>query len=118
MPSTRTLDKSIQRRGVIVNAKHADVGRAPGKVIDESDVLTPDVGQTIRAGAISYRYAIWQTLTSDTFILHTIAGVRLEFEGAPRQTGSPRQLNLSDYEFYNIDRQVNDDVQQPTRVAY
>ena len=43
---------------------------------------------------------------SDTFILQTIAGVRLEFEEMPIQTDSPRPLTFSDYEFHIIDQQI------------
>ena len=43
---------------------------------------------------------------SDTFILQTIAGVRLEFEEMPIQTDSPQPLKFSDYEFHIIDQQI------------
>ena len=74
-------------------------------------MLTPDVDQTFRAGAIRDKYAIWQTLTSDTFILQTIAVVRLEFEETPSQTDRPRPLKFSDYEFDIIDQQIKEFLQ-------
>ena len=74
-------------------------------------MLTPDVDQTFRAGRIRDNFAIWQTLTSDKFILQTIAGVRLEFEETPRQTDRPRPLNFSDYEFEIIDQQIKEFLQ-------
>ena len=116
-----TIDKSVQRLSLIVNDKQTtDVGCAPeaGKEFEltlsinyETEVLTPDVDQTFRAGAIRDKYAIWQTLTSDTFILQTIAGVRLEFEGTPSQTDTPRPLKLSDYEFDIINQQIKEFLQ-------
>ena len=48
---------------------------------------------------------------SDTFILQTIAGVRLEFEETPSQTDSPRPLQFSDYEFRIIDQQIEEYLQ-------
>ena len=119
----KAIGKSGQRHGIVVNVrtKTAHVGRAPeaGKVFKltlpttytETNVLTPDVDQTFRAGGIRDNFAIWQTLTSDKFILQTIAGVRLEFKETPRQTDRPRPLNFSDYEFDIIDQQIKEFLQ-------
>ena len=73
--------------------------------------LTPDADQTLRAGAIRDKYDIWQTLTTDPFILQTITGVKLEFEETPRQTDSPRPITFSDYEFDIIDQQIKEFLQ-------
>ena len=47
------------------------------------------------AGRLKQFVSVWQTITSDYFILSSIKGVKIEFVEYPKQTMIPREHNIS-----------------------
>ena len=59
-----------------------------------------------QAGDTRLHHDGWKCLTSDRFILQTVAGATLEFDANPVQLSQPRTIKFSDYEFNGIDDQI------------
>ena len=59
-----------------------------------------------QAGDTRLHHEEWKCLTSDRFILQTVAGATLEFDANPVQLSQPRTIKFSDYEFNGIDNQI------------
>ena len=59
-----------------------------------------------QAGDTRLHHEEWKPLTSDRFILQTVAGATLEFDANPVQLSQPRTIKFSDYEFNGIDNQI------------
>ena len=58
------------------------------------------------AGRLKQFVSVWQTITSDYFILSSIKGVKIEFVEYPKQTMIPREYNFDATELVIIDRQI------------
>ena len=58
------------------------------------------------AGRLKQFVSVWQTITSDYFILSSIKGDKIEFVEYPKQTMIPREYNFDATERVIIDRQI------------
>ena len=59
-----------------------------------------------RAGRIKQFYPLWETLTSDTEVLGTVRGQRIEFTKTPLQLKAPKQKKFSLTEKSIIDNEI------------
>ena len=60
-----------------------------------------------RAGDTRLHHKQWMTITSDKFILQTVAGATLEFDESPIRGSKPRAINFSHYECECIDKELD-----------
>ena len=58
------------------------------------------------AGRQKQFVSVWQTITSDFFILSSITGVKIEFVDYPKQTMIPREYNFDATEVVINDKQI------------
>ena len=70
-------------------------------------VQTANVSAQFRAGDTRLHHDKWKLITSDTFVLKTVAGASLEFDVFPVQLSIPRAIQFSDYEFQAVDAQIS-----------
>ena len=73
-----------------------------GNVISHENIVTvPYV-----AGRLKQFVSVWQTITSDHFILSAVKGVKFEFANFPQQSVIPRKYNFNFTEVDIIDNQI------------
>ena len=75
---------------------------------DTQKVKAPQSTETFTAGGTRYCLEQWRRLTSDNFILQTVAGAILEFDASPPHMATPTPLRFSKLEFELIDEQIVD----------
>ena len=75
---------------------------------DVQKVNTPLSTETFTAGGTRFCLEQWRGLTSDNFILWTVAGAILDFDGNPAQLICPKPLRFSKPEFEILDEQIVD----------
>ena len=58
------------------------------------------------AGRLKKFLSVWQTITSDSFVLDVIKGVKKEFANRPKQTVTLKEYNFNETEVKIIDMQI------------
>ena len=58
------------------------------------------------AGSLKLHLNFWKTLTSDSWVLQTIQGCVVEFDGVPVQQQAPAEINFSESEMHTIDMEL------------
>ena len=59
-----------------------------------------------RAGSLAKNIDSWKNLTSDSWILETVAGYKIELENIPHQRIIPKQIQLNDDQKKIIDKEI------------
>ena len=88
-------------------SRHIDINTCNSKVMPLLYLASnPATNVQCHAGDTRLHHDEWRLLTSDRFILQTVAGATLEFDANPVQLSQPRTIHFSDYEFHSIDNQI------------
>ena len=86
---------------------HIDINTCNSKVMPLLCLASiPATNVQFHAGDTRLHHDEWRLLTSDRFILQTVAGATLEFDSNPVQLSQPRTIHFSDYEFHGIDNEI------------
>ena len=97
--------KEGQTRSTVTFAKPQDHLHFQVSLTNDTD-HDSSVNVPYVAGRLKQFVSVWQTITSDYFLLGSIKGVKIEFVDYPNQTMIPRKYNFDATEVVIIDKQI------------